>query len=53
MSNFFPIKVVRRGSETQLRVGDNLNQIVFNSGKRIKINLRLYIHEEERYNRGD
>ena len=27
MSNFYPIEVVGRGSETQLQVGGNLNEI--------------------------
>ena len=29
MSNFHPLEVVGRGSETQLRVGKNLNKIGF------------------------
>ena len=28
MSNFHPLEVVGRGSETQLQVGENLNSII-------------------------
>ena len=28
MSNFHPLEVVGRGSETQLQVGDNLNSLI-------------------------
>ena len=27
MSNFYPFEIVNRGSETQLRVGENLNKL--------------------------
>ena len=29
MNNFLPLKVVDRGSETQLLVGENLNYIIY------------------------
>ena len=29
MSNFHPLEVVARGSETQLQVGENLNYIIY------------------------
>ena len=28
MSNFHPLEVVARGSETQLQVGENLNDLI-------------------------
>ena len=34
MSNFQPLEVVGRGSETQLQVGENLNQL------RIRVDLK-------------
>ena len=29
MSNFHPLEVVGRGSETQLKVGENLNELTW------------------------
>ena len=29
MSNFHPLEVVGRGSETQLQVGENLNKLTY------------------------
>ena len=31
MSNFHPLEVVDRGSETQLQMGENLNLIMYSS----------------------
>ena len=28
MSNFYPLEIVGRGSETQLQVGENLNDLL-------------------------
>ena len=39
MSNFHPLEVVGRGSETQLQVGENLNYLI--SALRVKLLLRL------------
>ena len=31
LSNFHPLEVVCRGSETQLQVGENLNNLIFSA----------------------
>ena len=31
MGNFHPIEVVGRGSETQLQVGENLNDLIYHT----------------------
>ena len=45
MSNYQPLEVVRRGSETQLQVGQNLNQLTY----QMRVNAPKYFHT----NRGE
>ena len=44
MSNFHPLEVVGRGSETQLQVGENLNYLIqlFNHVNGLTLILKIY-----------
>ena len=41
MSNFHPLEVVGRGSETQLQVGENLNCLILFTGSGIDFDIQL------------
>ena len=45
MSNFHPLEVVGRGSETQLQVGENLNKV----GYRLLIRVNTLCHHFYRH----
>ena len=46
MSNFHPLEVVGRGSETQLPVGENVNKLT----QQMRINLLNAKHDYRRHN---
>ena len=41
MSNFYPLEVVARGSETQLQVGENLDLNNFRSETQLQVGEKL------------
>ena len=49
MSNFHPLEVVDRGSETQLQVGKNLNYLTFRVNIKTALGRRLVCNVTPQY----